>query len=78
MAERTSLAEHDELTLVELVNRVADRGVVLGGELTISVADIDLLHVNLRLLLCSVDRLQRLELGNGTAAASSSVREGGA
>lgn len=77
MADGTSLAEHDELTLVELVNRVADRGVVLGGELTISVADIDLLHVNLRLLLCSVDRLHRLELGDGTAAARS-ARDGGA
>jgi len=47
----------DHVALVELVNRVVDRGVVLGGDLTISVADVDLLYVGLRLLLCSPDRL---------------------
>lgn len=41
-------------SLVELVNRVVDRGVSLSGELTISVADVDLLHVGLRLVLRSV------------------------
>jgi hypothetical protein len=53
--------ERDPVTLVELVNRVVDRGVVLGGDLTISVADIDLLYVGLRLLLCSPDRLELRE-----------------
>lgn len=52
-----------ETTLVELVNRVVDRGVLLGGEITISVADIDLLHIDLRVLLTSADRLHRLAGG---------------
>ena len=42
-------------TLVELVNRVVDRGVSLTGDLTISVADVDLLYLGLRLVLQSVD-----------------------
>jgi hypothetical protein len=42
-------------TLVELVNRVVDRGVSLTGDLTISVADVDLLYLGLRLVLKSVD-----------------------
>jgi hypothetical protein len=53
----SSVAAGDHVALVELVNRVVDRGVVLGGDLTISVADVDLLYVGLRLLLCSPDRL---------------------
>lgn len=48
-------AEH--VSLVELLDRVIDKGVVIGGDLTISVADIDLLYVGLRAILCSVDRL---------------------
>lgn len=55
----------ERVALVELVNRVVDRGVVLSGELTISVAEIDLLYVGLRLLLCSADRVDRppMEVG---------------
>jgi hypothetical protein len=42
---------------MELLDRVIDKGVVLGGDLTLAVADIDLLYLGVRLLLCSVDRL---------------------
>lgn len=51
------VAEGERVALVELVNRVVDKGVVLHGELTISVADIDLLYVGLQVLLCSADRM---------------------
>lgn len=47
----------DNATLVELLDRVIDKGVVVGGDLTLSVADVDLLYLEVRLLLCSVDRL---------------------
>lgn len=60
MAERTPThSSHDPLTLVELVNRVVDRGIVLSGDITISVADIDLLYLDLRLMLCSAERMHR-------------------
>lgn len=49
--------EQERVSLVELVNRVVDRGVSLSGEVTISVADVDLLFVGLRVLLCSIDRV---------------------
>jgi hypothetical protein len=52
-----------DVALVELVNRVLDRGVVLSGDITISVADVDLLYVGLRLLLCSPDRLRNADDG---------------
>lgn len=53
-----TLTEQDSMTLVELVNRVVDRGVILRGGVTISVADIDLIYLGIDLLLCSVQRLE--------------------
>ena len=50
---------NDELTLVELVNRVLDRGVVINGDLIISLAGVDLVYVGLNLVLTSVETAQR-------------------
>lgn len=48
------------LTLLELLDRVLDKGVVVAGDITISVADIDLIYVGLRLLVCSVEKMQEM------------------
>jgi len=50
----------DEVTLVELVDRVLNKGVVLTGDLTLAVADVDLVYVGLRVLLASAGTLDRL------------------
>jgi hypothetical protein len=50
------------VTLLDLLDRVLDRGVVLRGDLTISVADVDLIYVGLRLLLCSIETAQRCDV----------------
>lgn len=52
------LAADDELRLVELVNRVLDRGVVVSGDLVIGVAGIDLVYLELRLLLAAVETMR--------------------
>lgn len=44
----------NEWSLVDLVNRVLDRGVVLTGEVTISVAGVDLVYLGLNAVLTSV------------------------
>lgn len=49
----------EEMTLLELVDRLLDKGVVLCGDVTLSVADVDLVYVGLRVLLSSVDAAQR-------------------
>jgi hypothetical protein len=51
--------EDRELILGDLLNHVLDKGVVISGTVTISVADIDLLLVDLRLLLTSVETAVR-------------------
>jgi len=45
----------EQLVLGDLLNHVLDKGVVIGGTVTISVADIDLVVLDLRLLLTSVE-----------------------
>ncbi|MDX6684880.1 MAG: hypothetical protein QOF26_1763 [Baekduia sp.] len=51
-----------EVALVDLVDRLLAGGVVLGGEITLSIADVDLVHLRLRLLLGSVSGLEELGL----------------
>ena len=58
------MADHDDLdseqlVLGEMLNSVLDKGVVIGGTVTISIADVDLLELDLRLLLASVESLMR-------------------
>jgi gas vesicle structural protein len=38
----------------DLINRVLDKGVVISGHVTISVADVDLIALDLRLLVTSI------------------------
>lgn len=48
----------DEASLAELVNRVLDKGAVISGEVTISVAGVDLVYVGLHLLVSSVESMR--------------------
>jgi hypothetical protein len=53
----------EDVTLLELVDRVLNAGVVVTGDITLSVADVDLVYVGLRLLLASAGTLDRLHAG---------------
>ena len=53
MADDEAL-DDQQLVLGDLLNTVLDKGVVISGQVTISIADIDLLMLDLRLLLTSV------------------------
>ena len=44
-----------DVSLVDLVDRLLSGGVVLTGDVTLSVADVDLVHVGLQLLIRSVE-----------------------
>lgn len=47
--------EQADLSLLETLDHVLNRGLVIAGEITISVADIDLVFVGLNVLLSSVE-----------------------
>ena len=44
-----------DLSLVDLVDHVLNKGVVLAGEATIAIADIDLIYLGLNVILSSVE-----------------------
>jgi len=55
--------ESREVALLELLDRVVDHGVVIAGDITISVADVDLIYLGLRVMLTSVERAEELRRG---------------
>lgn len=67
--------EAREVTLLELVDRLLDRGVVLSGDITISVADVDLIVLGLRLVLASTERFQQMRGTGGVVLAEPSTAE---
>lgn len=52
------IGPNKEVTLLELLDRVIDHGVVLSGDITIAVADVDLIYLGLRLILTSMERAE--------------------
>ena len=54
------LDDEEELSLLETLDHVLDRGLVIAGEVTIAVADIDLIYVGLNVLLGSVETVNRV------------------
>ena len=47
-----------EVALVDLLDRLVAGGVVLTGDLTLAIADVDLVHVSLRALIASIDAVE--------------------
>jgi hypothetical protein len=55
ITEGGGVLEEPELSLLETLDHVLNRGLVITGEITISVADIDLVFIGLNVLLSSVE-----------------------
>lgn len=55
MADDLAPAETEQLVLSDLLNRVLDKGVVIAGDVTISVADVDLVRLHLTVVLQAVE-----------------------
>ena len=53
MTTREQVARQREVALVDLVDRLLAGGVVLSGDITLSIADVDLVYVGLRALISS-------------------------
>ena len=66
------LDENKRVSICEALDRVLNKGVVVAGEVTISVAGGDLLYLGLQLVLTSVETA-RESLENGRAAAGLSI-----
>jgi hypothetical protein len=53
------VGQQRDIALVDLVDRLLDKGVVLSGDITLSVANVDLVYVGLRALVSSVATAER-------------------
>jgi len=52
--------ENTDVSLLETLDHVLNRGLVIAGEITIAVADIDLIFVGLNVMVSSVETAQEL------------------
>jgi len=52
--------DEQELSLLETLDHVLNRGLVIAGEITIAVADIDLIFIGLNVMLSSVETAQEV------------------
>ena len=52
--------ELEELPLLETLDHLLDRGVVIAGEAVISIGDVDLLYLGLNIVLANVDAVTRV------------------
>jgi hypothetical protein len=48
--------------LVDILDRVLDKGLVIAGDVRISLANVELLTIRIRLLICSVDKAEQIGL----------------
>jgi len=46
--------------LVDILDRILDKGLVIAGDIRISLANVELLTVRIRLLICSVDKAEQI------------------
>jgi hypothetical protein len=50
-----------DITILEVLDRVLNKGVILTGDIVISVADVDLVYVGVKLMLSSVETMEQLK-----------------
>lgn len=49
-------------SLIDILDRVLDKGLVIAGDIRVSLANVELLTVRIRLLVCSVDKAEQIGL----------------
>ncbi|MGE5815215.1 MAG: gas vesicle protein [Acidobacteriota bacterium] len=59
----SDLPVHSRSTgLVDVLDRVLDKGLVIAGDIKVSLAEVELLTIRIRLLVCSLDKAQEIGL----------------
>lgn len=48
--------------LIDILDRVLDKGLVIAGDIRISLANVELITIRIRLLICSVDKAEQIGL----------------
>ena len=61
-SERTSLISSRPPGLVDVLDRILDKGLVIAGDIKVSLANVELLTLQIRLLVCSIDKAEQIGL----------------
>ena len=64
----TGALEERNVALIDLLDRLLEGGVVLTGDLTLAIADVDLVRISLRALICPVEADRGAAIGPGRRA----------
>jgi hypothetical protein len=62
MQGRGVAAPRETTTLADLLDRVLDKGLVVAGDISVSLANVELLTIRIRLLVCSIDKAEQIGL----------------
>jgi hypothetical protein len=60
--ERSGITTGRSTGLVDILDRVLDKGLVIAGDIKISLANVELLTIQIRLLVCSIDKAEQIGL----------------
>ena len=55
-------SHHRATGLVDVLDRVLDKGLVIAGDIKVSLAEVELLTIRIRLLICSIDKAEQIGL----------------
>jgi Gas vesicle protein len=58
----SDLSRPQSTGLVEVLDRVLDKGLFVGGDIKISLAEVELLTIRIRLIVCSLDKAREIGL----------------
>ncbi|MGI8915327.1 MAG: gas vesicle protein [Chloroflexota bacterium] len=60
--ERYRPTAYQSTNLVDILDRVLDKGLVIAGDISVSLANVELLTIRIRLLICSIDKAEQIGL----------------
>ena len=60
MSDSYQLGPSRSQGLVDVLDRILDKGLVIAGDIRIKLADVELLTIQVRLLVCSVDKAEQI------------------
>lgn len=63
-----SMSEQEHISLCEALDRILNKGAVIVGELTISVANVDLIYLGLQVILTSIETARQIASEDNGAA----------
>src|SRR5438445_10489262 len=62
MQARGVAVPRESTTLADLLDRVLDKWLVVAGDISVSLANVELLTIRIRLLVCSIDKAEQIGL----------------